>query len=276
MARGALYPGSLIRSHPVLNPSRINWNNSLTRGLICCLYVSPQNGPMPPYDLVRGTMGTQSNTFPAPGGQNQFASTGFNGTSSSAIYPLDLSPFLQTTFTMRLFVDNNSASTVACEYSPNYGTTNGVIINPNTTDINCAMSSGPAGGQFYEFKSTILTPKVWYTLSFNVDRQIPSAHIQRLVINGQNRVRTGGANTASGTYNYGNSSFYFGARGAASAFMPGRASLFLVHKRCLSVNEMIDLQMNPYQIFLPPPSGMGLSLPNSFFAPWTTLGMEFP
>lgn len=260
----------------------INWSHPLARGLIVSLYNAPEDATLPPRNYVNNKIGTGRNvTRGAPatakaeggawlGGGSGHAIAGqgvgsgpitritgpakFNGTTSWAQLPLDLSPWSQITIAF-WYKRTATTSTVSIEYSANSNTANGFIVGPqssSTAHMICGNGSG--GATDFQSINAQIPLNEWHHHLLTIDRTnaANSSLIVAWNIDGTFTDTTNVGTPLTATGFVANGNLNFGARnGGASAF--GSMEIAGVHlwNRMLAKPEQAAVYREGWAMFQP-------------------------
>lgn len=234
----------------------IDWECSLTRGLLFSTYNAAEDYLLAPIDYVSGRQGSQ-NTAVASVVDARGRSPLFNGATSTAQFlGLNLAPHRRVTVTWWAYWDayaNNDK--VAWAYADTDWQTNaGLVADPNGSSGRYALlcgSGGAATGDFPEYNRP--SAAVWHFYAAQWDRNLFSAG-RVFWIDAVRQTSTGGGstfalNTPFGAYQ----SLRFLSAYSGSNNGAGRLANFNIWARHLTDTEIREMYINSFKILKPQP-----------------------
>lgn len=142
----------------------------------------------------------------------------FNGTSDAASVPLDLSLYNTISVAFWLYWDAFASNDhLAAEYTSNYNSNNGFIIDPNSGTVFAIGLHGPS--LYWTDNFARPSAAAWHHYMFVFDRSTP-ANIA--YVDGVAQTLTTGTHNAGSYGNFANSTLYLMSRNASTLFAGGR------------------------------------------------------
>lgn len=274
-----------FREQPPYRPT-VNWGNPLTRGLIVSLYNCPQDATIPPFNYVTGKSGTRASvaigapatvasetggwvSVTAPGAGSASGprtringSAKFNGSTSWAQLPLDLSSYLQITVAF-WYRRTSSTDSVSIEYGPNFNP-NGFIIDPQSSTKMVYATQGGSTSQFTGL-STQITSNEWHHHVLTPDRTTSSGLANWLIDGATASVSITGSSITTNIAWVSSGNLNLGARnGGASTFGAMEIAGLHIWNRQLSSAEALRVYREGWRMFNPVRRGL---FPSLYIAP---------
>lgn len=170
----------------------------------------------------------------------------FDGTDDAFSVAINLAPFRHIALSFWLnWTTFGSDDDLAFEYSANYNSTAGFIVDPNSSSgggpIDFGVSTG--GGQFWVDGFTRPSAGVWHHYLLAMDRTTP---VNQAWVDGVSQSLTPSTHNAIGT-DFANSTLYLMSRAAASLF--GQGSMTDV--RIYDASACLDLATLARQLYQP-------------------------
>ncbi len=233
-----LEPNLRIPGKKPVGQVKIDWSHPLARGLRAAILYYPDIR-----DLVTGQVLTKVGS-PTKSTNNYT----FDGTADGASLQIDLSNTRDITVAIGMDISAyNNTDDLAAEFTPNFGASNGILIDPNsgapyTGLFQLAMNPGVVSSAGYP------RPSVGY-------HDYCFAFINKfsglgLIVDGKS-IAASATSPLVPVANYANSTLYINCRNNASLFASSINRYLFIWDRNVWTNYGTEISRDPYQFLIP-------------------------